>query len=114
MKAKFWEYVNGGLVRITLAEDKPISWHESHSTDEGWSAESVTWSLNGETVTREWINDGVDCDGRITNYGRDECHIDDLNAREFQDYVTQRIDFIPAWRDVQHSQRDQFAELSNY
>ena len=109
--ARFWTWVNDGLVKITLRDRQALN-HSSFSRhDEGWSAEYETWSLWDGLVTREVTTDGTDCDGRLTNYYSDECPIEDLRHHEAYDAPEY---MVPEWRVMSQSQRDEYAEAAGY
>tara|TARA_R110000868_G_scaffold145660_2_gene365990 strand:- start:3053 stop:3430 length:378 start_codon:yes stop_codon:yes gene_type:complete len=109
--ARFWTWVNNGPVKITLRPNQTLRHHSCCDTDEGWSADSEVWTLRDGVVERELVSDGVDCDGRLTQYHSDECPIQDLHdheAYEAEDYM------VPDWNVVSASQYDQFAQAAGY
>jgi hypothetical protein len=109
--ARFWDDCHGAIVRIKIAAGQTL--HHSHGgrTDEGWSRESRIYSFDGETVTYEWCNDGVDCDGRLTRCGVCACPVEKLAAG--YDDIENGAKF-PAWKPLTESQRDYSAESANY
>jgi len=120
--ARFWAYVNGCAVRLSLADGQTIEHFVGGPTDEGWESEATQWSRDGDTITREWCVDGRDCDGRLTSHGTDHCHIDQLSAGDLP-YVGDEPDWIrshwdgvvwPKWGDSVRSQYDEYAEAAGY
>lgn len=124
--ARFWVYVNGGPVKITLRPGQQLSWSCGGPTDEGWSRESETWGYDCEDhvgeVFRQWCHDGRDCDGRLTREGEDVCDLADLR-REWPgglDDMSQaerdgwRDVRWPAWRKAKSCQYDEYAEAAGY
>ncbi len=77
---RFWTYHNGGNVRLTLTEERPLFWVGGGATDEGYQEESCSWSLEGDTVTFEQTTRGRDCDGRYSSHAVSTCAIDRLTA----------------------------------
>ena len=120
--ARFWAYVNGGPVKITLRPGQRLEHTEGGPTDEGWSRDSTAWeyATDEPVVYREWCFDGSDCDGRMTRSGVDCCHIDDLmfaepciNGRD--DAETWAGVLWPDWAKRQdHGVYDQFAQAAGY
>jgi len=72
-------------------------------TEEGWSSEAVEWIHEGDGIRREWVNDGTDCDGRLTRTGTDFWDGHSLNGYGF-----------PEWTEPEYSQRDYTAESMGY
>jgi hypothetical protein len=63
--ARFWVWWNDGLVKITVAPDKPAIFGQSNPTDEGWSSQSDCYVHCGNYIQAIWSSDGCDCDGRL-------------------------------------------------
>ena len=108
--ARFWTY-HEGLVKITLREGRPLHYHKGWYTDEGWSSESITWMLEDGVVTREIVNDGADCDGRLTRYLTQTCPVDLLAAEPAYGAIGY---MVPAWSEKRARQRDYSAEAMGY
>ena len=62
--ARFWEWLNGGWVKISLRPGQKLTHFAYEDTDEGWSAASRTWENMNGYVEREYHCDSRDCDGR--------------------------------------------------
>lgn len=121
--ARFWVYINGGPVKLTLKPGQRLEWSEAHTTDEGWSSESHTWEYEDNFVIEHIEHDGCDCDGRLTRVSSWLCNVelltsgqqpfwtDELSAseRELWDEVV-----YPLWERVSSSQRDYAAEAMGY
>ena len=110
MNARFWLWWNHSPVKLTMKPDQRIEFSRWESTDEGWSAEAESFSFDGFIVERESVNDGKDCDGRLTQTTMTICHLDQLKAGYEEN---EEIQFAN-WDKVRFWQRDQFAELANY
>ena len=119
--ARFWVWINGDWVKLTLKPSRQLSWHASRPTDEGYSYESETWSHEGDRVTRESACGGSDCDGPIHWDNTSECMLPELQYHppEFPG-PDDGPDFIeipvprPNWQRVSASQRDVYAETMGY
>lgn len=118
--ARFWIYLNGGPVKLTLRPGQSLRWWQGGPCDEGWSSESETWTLDEDenVLRREWCNDGSDCDGRLTRYGECEANLDELFVVEpyFSDDEQGLWEGVkyPDWQRVSAGQRDQYAESMGY
>ena len=107
--ARFWVYHNGA-VRIKLAAGQSITHYSGGPTDEGWHREVNTYSYDGRDIVHEWISDGVDCDGRLTQGGESYCHVHGLSSGyRDEDGIT-----YPDWQLSAERQRDYSAEAMNY
>lgn len=108
--ARFWIWHSPGdcWVKLTLRPGQTLSFGYGGRTDEGWSYHSETYSHDGDYVSCEVENDGVDCDGRLSSCNRFTCSIHDLAAREVDDR------HVPEWTRVHASWRDYEAEKAGY
>ena len=109
---RFWEYINGAYVRITLQPGQSLSWYQGGPTDEGWSSQAEKWSLSddGAFITRESVSDGCDCDGRLTRGYDVVASADRSTFVECYEFDGMR----PDWQDVEGWQRDAYAEAAGY
>ena len=85
--------------------------HEWHPTEEGWSSQSEQYTHEGDRVVNEMCSSGRDCDGRLDQYSKWECKLDELQndpPRPSKPLST------PDWTKVSASQRDQYAEAAGY
>ncbi len=127
--ARFWEYLNGGWVKLSLREGDTIAHHEGGAHEEGYSVTFLTYEYDGETVTREAHTDSRDCDGRTSETTIVECDVSKLATRA--PYVdpgfvpTMRAPYdetyqpclgamFPTWERVKSRQRDYNAEAAGY
>ena len=110
--ARFWAWVNGAYVKLTLEPGQRLSWHKGECHDEGWSSLEESWELSrdGVWIEREWVSDGTDCDGRLTRGGEMLAKAD---GSTFMDYSGDGY-FCPDWVDAAEWQRDQYAEAMGY
>ena len=110
---RFWEFVNGSWVKLTLAPGQTLHHATGGPTDEGYSFECRAYNYDSSAVTREITCEARDCDGRLDR---------------FYEQTLERIEVIAAdpsmldhpagpravWADGQSSQRDYSAESAGY
>lgn len=111
MNARFWTYLNGSPVKLTMRPGQTVRHFSKGPTDEGWSSEAHTWHFDGFKVVHEGVEDGRDCDGRLTQCWGSVCAITDLRAGHRDD---ENGLCYPEWKHVSASQRDEFAEAAGY
>ena len=129
MNARFWIYVNGGPVKITLRPGQSITHESGGPCDEGWSYESETWTLetdrnNTPIVARAWCTESQDCDGRHGNSGNDHCERLRLKSggdpyytelESHDDPTTWDGVIWPDWQEVSRGPvYDQYAQAAGY
>lgn len=118
--ARFWVYVNGSFVKITLRPGQQVEHVTGGPTDEGWTRDAQTWLYPDDesAVYRYWADEGQDCDGRHGNYGSSRCELSALKAGYAPDGYGCDLEHpevvYPAWERVEASRYDQFAELAGY
>jgi hypothetical protein len=120
---RFWAYVNGCAVRITLKPGQSIEHSEGGPCEEGYAYSGETWSYEDGIVTRQWGTDARDCDGRFTQSGEDYCRFDRLSDGNTP-YIDDcdRLDaphwegvIWPDWKEERDTVcRDEFAEAAGY
>ncbi len=110
--ARFWVYINGGPVRLTLKPGQSLEWDRWSRTDEGWSYEYECWLFSGDKVYRVSDDDGEDCDGRLSHSYKTVVDLKDL-ASGSPDGTVAGV-FYPLWSRVKASQRDYSAEAMGY
>lgn len=110
--ARFWEYINGDWVKLTLRPGQVKNWRCSGATEEGWSAETYQWYYDGPSATIfcKYMSDGVDCDGRLKRFWTGSF---DITGRKWLDHADPTI-LSPDWHECSASQRDYVAELMGY
>lgn len=109
--AKFWECVNGDMVKLTIKPGATISWHTSAPDDEGYFYKSISWTHNIDQVEMERDTGGRDCDGSHRQFSSFSCRIKDLDKNPPNEYRDQPI---PQWERGSCSQRDEYAERMGY
>lgn len=131
--ARFWEFINGDWVKLTLSPEKPLSWGYYSRTDEGYHAENHTWEMIDGGVLRTSETSGRDCDGRHGTDQRDFCSLENLRAipaltwSSTQAYLSCGKRDVPYlddrgqplfradWREFRPTQvYDQFAQAAGY
>lgn len=132
MNARFWVYVNGGPVKLTLKPGQSLTHETGGPCDEGWSHEITEWThetidyADSETpvVTRNWSTESQDCDGRHGSSGTDSCWLGELRRgsepyytalESWEDPTTWDGVIWPDWTEVRHNGvYDQFAQMAGY
>ena len=90
-------------VMLTLRDGQSLSWQYGEATDEGWTAVGYLWTLRGGNLYCEIVNDGCDCDGRLTQCAQLWARLEEIPASRW-----------PNWTVVDQHQSDQFAEAMGY
>ena len=113
--ARFFAWINGGWVKITLNPGESFTHETGGPDEEGWSRNSTTWTYDGWCVHREYTSEGRDCDGRHASGGEDFCDVNNLTA--YVDEYDPEMPHLPKWeRDSQSRDwnYDQYAEMAGY
>jgi hypothetical protein len=108
---RFYDFINGSPVRITLQPGKSLSHSEFQPTDEGYSRISNTWTHMGERVYCETHTDSRDCDGR---YSSDVLSVFNISEAAAGFHDVEAGVRLPKWVNVDARQRDYTAESMNY
>ena len=111
--ARFWTWLNGDYVKITLRPGQSLTHYSGGPCEEGWSYETQVWRHAGYAVFSSWAVEAKDCDGRLDQFGSSQCAIDQLNpGYEFE--LTSNVQAMPHWNNDDISQRDYAAEAMGY
>lgn len=101
--ARFWAYINGSAVKITLRPGQSLSWGRSNPTEEGYRYESYEWSHEGHVVRCECVDGGRDCDGVLEHSTGWFCYLGELLSG-YRPYLTEGdlSDSLiaPCWEEV--------------
>jgi hypothetical protein len=112
MNARFWTWMNGGWVKITLKPEQELThfWHGR--TDEGYAEQGVTWYHDGDEgiVEQEEWSRGRDCDGRYAHETVSFAGLSQLQARRSAWDGT----LFPDWSQQREAHRDYTAEAAGY
>jgi hypothetical protein len=116
---RFWVWVNGGWVRLSLRQGQTLRHATFRDTDEGWASEANVWHApaDGPGVLWECHGAGRDCDGRVDRFSAVYCPADSLAGRDMfavMDSSENRGIYSPEWECVGASQRDCAAEAMGY
>jgi hypothetical protein len=109
-RSRFWVRINDGYVRLTLRPGQQLHHYAGGRDEEGWSSEAHIWSHEGDHIRLEWMSDGVDCDGRLSDNTVCVCDLDKLTSR----HVLDDAPLVPAWEHIEHEHRDYEAEKAGY
>jgi len=99
--ARFVIFMNLDDVVLTLRPGQSLCWHSSGLTDEGWSSETEEWRHEGTHLECTCIEDGQDCDGRLTV------------SKEFKAMLP-GPDHTVRWHESKSEVYDQFAQAAGY
>jgi hypothetical protein len=121
VNARFWQYLNGSPVKLTLRPGQRFSWFCKEPHEEGWSSEFQRWGLDerGWLVFNEWETDGRDCDGRLSRSGAAYAGISMLDAHivdePYADYHEGKAIRYPKWKAAQDTVvYDEYAQAAGY
>jgi hypothetical protein len=108
--ARFWLYWGAdNFVKLTLREGQTLRAFKSWTTEEGWGSRAETFEHEGEIVRRESVDDGVDCDGRLTRVFEGFCSVAGMANGNTIDGVT-----FPKWDEIKSRQYDYQAIAAGY
>lgn len=111
MAIRFWDHINGGLVKLTLKEGEYAEWSKSEPTDEGYRFVHCLWSYKHGFIKRHYTSGGRDCDGLIRR------HFDHVAFPDKLKEVVSNSDpsvMLPQWELENEGVYDQFAQLAGY
>lgn len=111
MNARFWIWHNDGVVKLTLRPGERLSVCEGGRAEEGYDWTHTTYALRDNILEREWWREARDCDGRIAEHRKLECHV--MRVRLHCNEAPGGVAY-PEWQAVCQSQRDHAAEAMNY
>jgi len=116
--ARFWVFLHGSYVKLTLRPGQSLYHWWGRPTDEGYEAEYERWtyetlSFQPGYIRRTIERDARDCDGRHGYSSELTCDLDKLDSRK----VERRGRFpmyMPDWQKERAEVYDQFARMMNY
>lgn len=106
---RFWAWVNGGWVKLSLLPREALSHREGGPCEEGYDVTWTTWEHEGTGVFRSTFRDARDCDGRITREYDDFADAGSLAAVRADDGTMR-----PDWHELECQSRDYAAEAMGY
>lgn len=109
--ARFWVFVNGGFVKLTIPTGIEYSWGRSTHGGEGPHHEAVRWEYHDGLVTEEYDEWGSDCDGKYESFVKRACHVTELT---WDVALSGDAPDLPNWTVVDESRRDHSAERAGY
>lgn len=111
MNARFWEYINGDWVKITLHPGQELEHCVGEKHEEGVTWEANRWEHTGDTVIHECTRWGRDCDGRWETRLDFETSLEELDIRQRE--LNGEVGPV-GWDVKDSSQRDYTAESAGY
>lgn len=109
MKAKFWIWKNDGWVKLKLEEGQKVRHFSGFAHEEGWSSTTETFWFDGRKVWSHVVNDGRDCDGRLTTEDLFFCRSYDL-----QDVEVEGRPPTPRWHRERSEVYDEYAQAMGF
>lgn len=110
--ARFFAYINGAPVKITLRDGEAVEHTEGGPTEEGWSYTNHLWSFVDGVLTCESATRALDCDGRIDHHHVMRCPQSQIRSGGIDDRHVGVV--YPAWHVAKSGQRDYSAEAAGY
>lgn len=114
MNARFWVWVNGGWVKLTLRPNHDFQWATGGVADEGYSFTAEQWTHVGDGVEWESHTWGRDCDGRHESNCDVFCALDKLASVAITEPREGDPPALPNWVRLRSGQRDYTAEACGY
>lgn len=115
---RFWDFVNGGWVKLTLPPDGTLrTHHRGGPTEEGYQWETESWWFDRADglVHSMLTTNGRDCDGRYDSVQHVTCRVDFLTVNNCVGPDGARLPMkCPAWTEFASAQRDYAAEAAGY
>lgn len=117
-RARFWDYINGSWVKLTLKPGQRIQHEQRGQHDEGWWIRQSAWVFDGNEVVSDTVDDGTDCDGRLSRGMKLACPVERLFSRiqtlPYAPNMGHGAIGLPDWAKIQSGQRDHTAEAAGY
>lgn len=123
--ARFWFFINGGWVKLSIPLNTAMPWSKYERTDEGWRAIWYCWTYlprpdgEGNEVTFEYDVRERDCDGQYDTGGAETCRDKELRSvlslTEIADPDRPPLPgLLPNWQEESSEYRDYAAEAAGY
>ena len=117
--ARFWEYVNGEWIKITVKPGQSLAWSQGGPNEEGWNMEGFRFRYIDDAIRADYWSDGRDCDGRMSDSSSFTCPISRLQVRKpnvfgGEVYGPEDGSLLPAWDKLDSQHRDYSAEAAGY
>jgi hypothetical protein len=108
---RFWHFVHGSPVKLTIKHGQTLNHCQGEPTDEGYSMSAVSFFHQGDKVERHDISRGRDCDGESGAFMVLHCAINKLYGRS-NEYSP--CGHSPAWVIEADEVYDRNAEAAGY
>lgn len=117
--ARFWTWINGGWVKLTLKPGERNRWWFGQTDSEGWFREHYSWEYKPHALADVRVvctidTESLDCDGRYDHHTEMECNIERIRGRKVECAESGETYYCPDWIKVGSSQRDYAAEKAGY
>lgn len=114
--ARFWVWHNNFWAKLTIKPNETLRHFQHGDSEEGWWSQYTEWHYDNEQhrIVRTYIEDGCDCDGRLSCNYVTACPVSMLQA----DIIYEDDDGlsypVPFWEKVDSFQYDPTAEAMGY
>lgn len=106
---RFWTFLNGSPVKISVKPNRFFSWHKYERTEEGFSSSSISWEWRENAVEQNTVTRCRDCDGPARFENTYLLTYDRVKAGNFYEGIQ-----YPEWTKILERQEDYFAEMAGY
>lgn len=113
---RFNYYFDGEGRKVTLKPGESVSFSFRRATDEGFTGEHVTLSLENRVIVERYLSEGRDCDGRH-HYSRERrCPVYDRAViRPHRQYGSPKSRMAyPRFQVVEDEVYDEYAQIDGY
>lgn len=113
---RFNYYFDGGGRKVTLKPGESVTFSFRRATDEGFTGESVTLSLESRVIVERYLSEGRDCDGRYQSSGERQCPVYDRAViRPFRQPGSPKCRMAyPRFKVVEDEVCDEYAQMDGY
>jgi hypothetical protein len=121
LNARFWEFVNGDWVKLTLSPGQSLKWSAYIPDEEGYEYKEYYWIHKRHSIYNQQKIACRDCDGRLDRHYVYKCPITQLMGKQIDAGIfgDSRTEFekqvrLPKWAELKSWQRDYYAEEMGY
>lgn len=111
---RFWDWVNGGWVKIAVRPGQELTRYAGGPADEGYHCEDERYEHDGDGVKYTRNAWGRDCDGRYEHSNEAFAHADKLASVQPNADAPAGAPLVPSWVTLRERQRDYTAEAAGY
>lgn len=121
LTARFWVFINGGWIKLSIPLNTTYTWRRSEETDEGYRVTCHSWSHWPDNEEMEKVPEveweyscrEKDCDGICDRSGTLTCPVEDLRV-VLALGIPNAPGLLPNWKTEESHYRDHAAEAAGY